>query len=237
LDRQYLYTKIGGVPIRGVLFDWRGTLIRDPDDSWWVRTALARTGRNVDESEVIDLVSRLQVASKLRAVAEAYRRADCSAELHRNAAMLWYGEADLEPEVAEALYGLDREAFAHPMFEDVPTTFERIKALGAGIAIVSDIHFDLRPEFAQLGLDHLVDHFVLSFEHGVQKPDPRIFTIALGLLGVDASEALMVGDRPTRDGGAVDVGISTLLLPTVSGPLRGLDTVLALVELGVAQSD
>jgi HAD superfamily hydrolase (TIGR01549 family) len=151
--------------------------------------------------------------------------------------MLWYGEADLEAEVAESLYGLDREAIAHPMFEDVPETLERIKALGVGIAIVSDIHFDLRPEFAQLRLDRFVDHFVLSFEHGVQKPDPRIFTLALNLLDVHPSEALMVGDRPDRDAGAVDVGISTLLLPRVSGPLRGLDSVLALVDSGSAQSN
>jgi hypothetical protein len=124
LDRRNHYAKMGGVPIRGVLFDWRGTFVRDPDE----------------------IVRRLQAASKLRVVSEAQDRADCSAELHRNAAMLWYGEADLEPEIAEALYLLDREAIAHPMFEDVPETLEGIKALGVGIAIVSDIHFDLRPE-------------------------------------------------------------------------------------------
>jgi hypothetical protein len=39
----------------------------------------------------------------------------------------------------------------------------------------------------------------------------------------------MVGDRAARDGGAIDVGISTLLLPTVQGPLRGLDSVLDLI--------
>lgn len=198
--------------------------------------ALARVGRNVDESEVVALVRRLQAASKLRAVTEAQGSADCSADLHRNAAMLWYREADLDPEVAEGLYGLDLEAIAHPMFEDVPETLKRIKALGVGIAIVSDIHFDLRPEFAKLGLDRFIDHFVLSFEHGVQKPDPRIFTLALDLLGIHASEALMVGDRHARDGGAVDVGISTLLLPTVVGRLRGLDGVLALIDSASAQS-
>jgi phosphoglycolate phosphatase-like HAD superfamily hydrolase len=110
------------VPIRGVLFDWRGTLIRDPEDSWWVRTALARVGRNVNESEVVDIVHRLHIASKLRAVVEARAKADCSADLHRNAAMLWFGEADLEPQIAEVLYSLDREPIAHPLFEDVPET-------------------------------------------------------------------------------------------------------------------
>jgi FMN phosphatase YigB (HAD superfamily) len=111
---------------------------------------------------------------------------------------------------------------------------KRIKASGVGIAIVSD-HFDLRPEFAQLGFDRFVDHFVLSFEHGLQKPDPRMFTLALDLQGVHASETLMVGDRPVRDSGAVDVGISTLLLPTVSGMRRGLNSVLALVDSASAQ--
>jgi len=47
----------------------------------------------------------------------------------------------------------------------------------------------------------------------------------------------MVGDRPGRDGGAVDVGIFTLLLPTVSGLLRGLDSVLALIDSASAQSN
>jgi HAD superfamily hydrolase (TIGR01549 family) len=233
----YCCAKIGGVAIRGVLFDWRGTLVRDPDDAWWVRAALARVGRNVDESEVAALVRRLQAASKLPTVTEAQGGADCSADLHRNAAMLWYREAGLEPELAEGLYGLDREAIAHPMFEDVPETLERINELGIGIAIVSDIHFDLRPEFANLGLDRFINHFVLSFEHGIQKPDPRIFTLALDLLGVHASQALMVGDRPDRDGGAVDAGISTLLLPAVSRRLRGLDGVLALIDSSSGQSD
>ena len=36
--------------------------------------------------------------------------------------------------------------------------------------------------------------------------------LALEHLGISASEALMVGDRPERDGGAVHAGIRTLLL-------------------------
>ena len=47
----------------------------------------------------------------------------------------------------------------------------------------------------------------------------------------------MVGDRFARDGGAVDVGIATLLLPTVSGRLGGLDGVLALIDSASAQSN
>jgi FMN phosphatase YigB (HAD superfamily) len=55
----------------------------------------------------------------------------------------------------------------------------------------------------------------LSFEHGIQKPHPRLFQIALDQLGVTPRETLMVGDRAARDGGAASVGIATLILPAV----------------------
>jgi len=86
------------------------------------------------------------------------------------------------------------------------------------IAVVSDIHFDLRPEFAAAGMDHLVDTFVLSFQHGVCKPDPAIFEMALNALAVGPHQALMVGDRPERDGAAARLGMPTLLLPTLRRP-------------------
>jgi FMN phosphatase YigB (HAD superfamily) len=66
----------------------------------------------------------------------------------------------------------------------------------------------------------------LSFEHGVQKPDPRLFEIALAELGLAPAEALMVGDRASRDAGGVPLGITTLILPRAPnfGP-RGLDAI------------
>ena len=73
----------------------------------------------------------------------------------------------------------------------------------------------------------VVDAFVLSFEHGVQKPDPAIFRLALEALGVAPDEAVMVGDRPSHDGGAAFAGVAALVLPPAPdhGP-RGLDLVL-----------
>lgn len=218
------------VPVEGVLFDWRGTLARDPDYPWWVRTSLARIERDTGDAEVIEIVDRLRAASVLPNVVRAQASADCSAEKHRSATMLWYAEAKLDGELAKALYTLDLDPVAHPLFEDVPGILKQIKALGIKVAIVSDIHFDLRPEFVVYGIDVSVDTYVLSFEHGVQKPNPRIFMLALGQLGVSASHALMVGDRASRDGGAVHAGIRTLLLPPESGPRRGLDSVLALIK-------
>jgi HAD superfamily hydrolase (TIGR01549 family) len=179
---------------------------------------------------VTEIVDRLRQAQDLPRVLEAQATADCSAEDHRAATMAWFSEANLDTDLAEALYAVDLEPNAHPFYEDVPETFQRLKTLGIKVAIVSDVHFDLRPEFELLGIDELVDVYILSFEHGVQKPDPRMFMLALEQIGVSASDALMVGDRAEKDGGAVHSGIRTLLLPPESGPRRDLRSVLALVE-------
>jgi FMN phosphatase YigB (HAD superfamily) len=71
---------------------------------------------------------------------------------------------------------------------------------------------------------------VLSFEHGIQKPDPQMFTIALDALDIEAGDALMVGDRVSHDGGAASIGIPTLILPAQHAMQpRGLDAVLRLL--------
>jgi HAD superfamily hydrolase (TIGR01549 family) len=77
---------------------------------------------------------------------------------------------------------------------------------GIPVAVVSNIGWDIRPLFAYREIP--VDAFVLSCEHGVQKPDPRIFEIALRALGREAGQTLMVGDDPQTDGAAADSGVA-----------------------------
>ena len=112
-----------------------------------------------------------------------------------------------------ALYAVESDVARNPFALDVAPTLTALREAGIATAIVSDIHVDLRPAFAAAGLDSLVSTYTLSFEQGVQKPDPVIFTRTLDALGVMAGDALMVGDRSRPDGGAVEVGITTLLLP------------------------
>jgi HAD superfamily hydrolase (TIGR01509 family) len=131
--------------------------------------------------------------------------------------------------LAECLYNLDFDSDLHLYYEDVGSTLRELKALGTSVAVVNDIHFDLRPEFRRAGLIELVDDFVLSYEYGIQKPNPAIFELALDKLHLKPEEALMVGDRP-RDGGAVLVGIPTLLLPMELGPNRGLNRVVSVIS-------
>ena len=49
---------------------------------------------------------------------------------------------------------------------------------------------------------------MIEGEYGIGKPDERVFRHALDQLGIDPSEAWMVGDRLEHDiGGAQSVGI------------------------------
>ena len=114
--------------------------------------------------------------------------------------------------------------------EDVVPTLRALHEAGLRLAVLSDIHFDLRPAFDEARLAGVVDAFVLSFEQGLQKPDPSLFASALAALGTQAHETLMVGDRSGPDGAAVEQGITTLLLPPLQHPgQRRLHHVLALV--------
>jgi HAD superfamily hydrolase (TIGR01509 family) len=217
--------------ITAVLFDWRGILVHDPPHEWWVATALERCGRHALPTDVAALCDALRVVGDSPEVRAGEATCDCSPEAHRAWSFDFFERAGLDDELASALYDLDLDPVAHDFYPDVAPTFDALHRAGLSIAVVSDIHFDLRPEFRAGGLDEFVDAYVLSYEHGMQKPDPRVFEFTLNLLGVDAADALMVGDRASHDGGAVACGIATLLLPAVatSDDPVGLAQVLKLV--------
>ena len=70
-----------------------------------------------------------------------------------------------------------------------------------------------RAKLELLGIEGLVDFAVVSEEFGVEKPDPRIFHEALRRAGVDAPEAVFVGDSPEFDmAGARAAGIPSIWL-------------------------
>jgi FMN phosphatase YigB (HAD superfamily) len=74
---------------------------------------------------------------------------------------------------------------------------------------------------------------VLSFELGVVKPDPRIFTSALARLGVRADETLMVGDSEENDGAARELGCDFALVDPLPINDRPTGLIDALRERGL----
>ena len=217
-----------GPRYRAVLLDFRGILVGFRDAEWWVRRACGALGREIDPEGVREIERRLEQTRDLPGYAEGELRVDTSVEGDCDVTLRRFREVGLEDDLALALYELDFDSDAWPVYPDAAEVVKDIKARGCSTALVSDFHVDLRRHLEAHGI--VLDAHVISFEHGFQKPDPRMFTTALDLLGVQASGALMVGDRASHDGGAADVGIDTLILPAPPAfGSRSLDVVLRLL--------
>lgn len=218
--------------LQTVLFDWRGTLAHSPPPRWWAERALQTVSGVPDD----DAAGRIERALR---EAGAVDGIDASADMHRQETLAVFRRYGLDDAVAEALYSLDADPVNHPLYPDASAVLRELDAQGLKIAVVSDFHTDLRPMLAAHGIDGLIEACIVSAEHGVQKPDPRIFQIALAALGVAPAEALMVGDRASHDGGAADAGIATLILPPPPADLvpRGLEIVLQMVRRATAAGE
>ncbi len=220
-----------------VLFDFRGTLFSIQDDPTWVKCAAARIGRDLHDDEVAQICRRLDDTIGGRAdLAEALERCDTSLEVHRDALLAWFAAAELDDELAHAIWSHDHEEpAANYPFPDTEPVMRALHEDGIRQAVVSDIHYDIRDHFVRHGLDAYVDAYVLSFELGIQKPDPAVYERSLEALGVAADRALMVGDHASHDGAAAAVGIATYIFggPFPAGQTgpRGLDAVLRLVGI------
>ncbi len=192
-----------------MLLDWRGTLAVGGDDRAWVRDALARLGRDPAQLDAV-----LTVVEPLADALDA-PGVDADAELHARTYRHVLTTAGLDEQLVAASYVVESDLSRNPFAVDVGPTLAALHAAGLAVAVVSDLHVDLRPVFVEAGLDRFIDAYALSFEQGVQKPNPVVFARTLAALGVSARDALMIGDRGGPDGGAVGAGITTLLLPAL----------------------
>ena len=101
-----------------------------------------------------------------------------------------------------------------------PGVVDGLAALGERfqLGLVTDGHpAGQRVKLHALGLDGLFDVEVYSDEFGREhrKPDPLPFLTALEQLGVDAGDAMFVGDRPGKDvTGARAVGMQAIRVRT-----------------------
>ncbi|MGH7564658.1 MAG: TIGR02253 family HAD-type hydrolase [Gemmatimonadota bacterium] len=108
-------------------------------------------------------------------------------------------------------YRRAREA-ALVLYPHVTATLMELIKSGLRLAVVSDApRREAWLRLCYLNLHHLFDVVVTFEDTGERKPSPAPFRTALEQLGVEAREALMVGDWPERDMvGATQLGIRTV---------------------------
>ncbi len=82
------------------------------------------------------------------------------------------------------------------------------------ICLVTDLTAAVQfRKIIHLELDGLIDHIVTSEEAGADKPDPRIFRLALAKLGLPAENVWMLGDDSEKDiKGAAECGMHGVLV-------------------------
>lgn len=140
-------------------------------------------------------------------------------------------------EIAPGLAGVFYERFkTDPMsmvpYPDTGRVLQALKENSLPVGIVSNTGWDIRAGYRRADLDKWVDTYVLSFEHGMAKPEQGLFDIACTKLEVHPREVLMVGNNGAADSGAAALGCTCLVLPPVGGgETRGLDAVLRLVGI------
>ncbi|MEU8788152.1 HAD-IA family hydrolase [Streptomyces sp. NPDC048643] len=230
--------------VKGVLFDFSGTLFRIESAGSWLRAALAETGHEWSEEELARTARELESAGALPGGAKpsvpvpahldaVWAARDRSAAEHRAA---FTGLSQLVslpgPGLHDALYERHMAPAAWTPYADAADVLGALRERGVAVGVVSNIGWDLRPVFREHGLDRYVSAYVLSYEHGVQKPDARLFAIACSALGVAPEDTLMVGDDRRADGGAAALGCAVHFvdpLPVADRP-DGLRAVLGLAD-------
>ena len=106
-----------------------------------------------------------------------------------------------------------RDSIRYHPFPDVLPTLRSLRKLGKTLAVVSNWDPTLPTLLAELGLAEFFNFILPSAEVGVEKPDRRIFRLALQRLGVKSQEVVHIGDQYEADVvGARAVGIMPILL-------------------------
>jgi HAD superfamily hydrolase (TIGR01509 family) len=216
--------------IEAVLFDWGDTLFESPHAPSVILEYAGARNIPMDRDAAEQMWRELWDAGKTSE--EHAKGRDLSPEAHRRVWLDLFSRANVRlPGIDRVLYDRVMDASTWRPYPDTEPTLRALRARHLRIGVVSNHAFDVRPFFNAHGLAHYVDAYTLSYEVGVAKPSPRMFTEALRALAVDPAHALMVGDDAVSDGGAAAAGVQVHILPSYAhGGPRGLERVVQIVD-------
>jgi putative hydrolase of the HAD superfamily len=110
-------------------------------------------------------------------------------------------ELDLadDADLCDLLYATFTDPGNYALFDDVVGAIEALEGRGLALGIVSNFEAWLEELLGTLGVRERFPVRVISGVEGVEKPDARIFAIALERMGMDAGSVAYVGDNPEFD--------------------------------------
>ena len=122
-----------------------------------------------------------------------------------------------QAEVVERLSARFREiSFWSHVFPETPGILDSLRARGYYLGVISNSMGWIEEQLGNVDLARHFDIIVDSAVVGIEKPHPGIFRLALERAGVQAAEAVFVGDTYSTDvGGAQRVGLRGILLDCI----------------------
>lgn len=122
-----------------------------------------------------------------------------------------------EPTIAEIITRIyerhQREHLWSWLDPTAPKVFAELKKRGYRLGVISNSDGSIAAAMKKFGVSHSFDCIIDSHVVGVQKPDPRIFALALQQLGLPAERCAYVGDNYDRDViGARGAGLLPVLI-------------------------
>ncbi len=164
---------------------------------------LAQHGHTVDPAEIRD---KVHVVSSI--LTDASRRGELWSTSRERSERFWarvyttlLAELGLPPAdgLKRAVYETFSDLANYRLFPDVLSTLERLEAAGLALGVVSNFEEWLEGLLEALGVTRFFDVRIISGVEGVEKPDQRIFRLALDRTGVLPEESVYVGDSPSFD--------------------------------------
>lgn len=203
----------GRVPITTILFDAGGTLVHL--DYFFLYKELRRAGIRVSCREVrrAEYAAKREIDRRARGI---FHETDETRRRPYFAAFLDHLAIEA-PTAAQLLQRFDvahaRDNLWRVMMPSTPQVLAELRNRGLTLGVVSNADGRIARILQQCGLEQFFDVVIDSHLVGVEKPDPRIFHLALEQAKTRAESAIFVGDIYGIDVlGAERAGIRPLLL-------------------------
>ena len=115
--------------------------------------------------------------------------------------------------LVQALYDRFRSLASYRLHPDAVPMLERLRTTDLTLGLISNFEDWLEQLLEELDVQRFFDVTVISGIEGVEKPEKRIFEIALERAGVEAAHSVYVGDNPIFDAQAAkDAGMVPVLI-------------------------
>ena len=178
---------------------------------------LRREGHDVDEATIRERIH--VVFDRFRQAAETNELWTTSAERSRRFWHDVYGiflrnlGIDDGDALIDRIYAEFTDLANYALFDDVVPVLEELRAAGLRLGVVSNFEEWLEQLLDELDVIGYFGVRVISGVEGMEKPDPRIFRLAMARAGVRPEESVYVGDNPEFDvGPAAAVGMQPVLI-------------------------